>query len=103
MAGDRAALSEVLRKGLDLTVSQTTFDALGKKYTVKVRDNYTTNDGRRYIVVTDRISAFDHIVGTLPFKGQLLTSIAAFWFEKTKDIAPNHVISSPDPQVMETV
>jgi phosphoribosylaminoimidazole-succinocarboxamide synthase len=54
-------------------------------------------------VATDRISAFDRVIGTLPFKGQLLTSMAAFWFEKTKSVAPNHVISMPDPNVMECV
>ena len=52
------------------------------------------------MVTTDRVSAFDHVLGTIPFKGQILTEIANFWFEKTKDIAPNHIISSPDPQVL---
>jgi phosphoribosylaminoimidazole-succinocarboxamide synthase len=52
------------------------------------------------MVTTDRVSAFDHVLGTIPFKGQILTEIANFWFEKTKHIAPNHIISSPDPQVL---
>jgi phosphoribosylaminoimidazole-succinocarboxamide synthase len=52
------------------------------------------------MVTTDRVSAFDHVLGTIPFKGQILTEIANFWFEKTRDIAPNHIISSPDPQVL---
>jgi len=68
-----------------------------------VRDNYTTQDGRRFIVVTDRISAFDRVLGTLPFKGQVLNSLAAFWFEQTKDIVPNHMLGMPDPNVMECV
>jgi len=50
--------------------------------------------------VTDRISAFDCVLGTIPFKGQVLNQMAAFWFEKTADIAPNHVIDVPDPNVM---
>lgn len=91
---------ETLRKGLDLAVDETDFDALGVKYEGKVRDNYSTKDGRRIIVVTDRISAFDRVLGTLPFKGQVLNSLAAWWFEKTKHLVPNHVLDVPDPNVM---
>ena len=100
---DREPLLTQLRKGLTSTISETHFDELGAKYEGKVRDNYTTKDGRRFVVATDRISAFDRVIGTLPFKGQLLTSMAAFWFDRTKDIAPNHVIRMPDPCVMECV
>jgi phosphoribosylaminoimidazole-succinocarboxamide synthase len=96
-------LAEQLRKGLATTIETTSLDALGKKYEGKVRDNYSTADGRRYVVATDRISAFDRVIGTLPSKGQLLTSMAAFWFDKTKDLVPNHVLSVPDPSVMECV
>ena len=96
-------LTKQLEEGLSRTVLTTALDELGAKYEGKVRDNYTTKDGRRYVIATDRISAFDRVIGTLPFKGQLLTKMAAFWFEKTKDIAPNHVISVPDPCVMECV
>jgi phosphoribosylaminoimidazole-succinocarboxamide synthase len=49
--------------------------------------------------VTDRVSCFDRVVGTLPFKGQVLNQVAAFWFEKTRDVAPNHLIAVPDPNV----
>ena len=52
------------------------------------------------MVTSDRVSAFDHVLGTIPFKGQILTEIANFWFEKTSDIVRNHIISKPDPQVM---
>jgi phosphoribosylaminoimidazole-succinocarboxamide synthase len=75
---------------------------LGKKYVGKVRDCYS-KDGRRTIVVTDRISAFDVVLGTIPFKGQVLNQIAAYWFESTRQIASNHVISVPDPTVMVAV
>lgn len=92
-----------LQKGLALTLDATSLDFLGAKYQGKVRDNYTTKDGRRFIVVTDRISAFDRVLGTLPFKGQVLNSLAAFWFEQTKDIVPNHMLGMPDPNVMECV
>src|SRR5579871_1212319 len=94
---------EVLRAALGQCLDHTDLDALGPKYEGKVRDNYTTADGRRYIVVTDRISAFDRVLGAIPFKGQVLNRLAAWWFERTKAVAPNHVLSVPDPNVLECV
>tara|TARA_A100001011_G_scaffold220589_1_gene228553 strand:- start:677 stop:1507 length:831 start_codon:yes stop_codon:yes gene_type:complete len=52
------------------------------------------------MITSDRVSAFDHVLGTIPFKGQILTDIASFWFNKTKDVVPNHLISQVDPQVL---
>ena len=75
---------DLLRRGLALTLDRTDLDALGTKYEGKVRDNYTTADGRRIIVVTDRISAFDRVLGTLPLKGQVLNQLAAFWFARRR-------------------
>jgi|TARA_Y100000310_G_scaffold24354_1_gene23366 phosphoribosylaminoimidazole-succinocarboxamide synthase len=72
---------------------------IGKKYEGKVRDNYIL-DGKRTIITTDRISAFDKVLCTIPFKGQVLNQTAAFWFEQTKDIVKNHIINVPDPNVM---
>jgi len=72
-----------------------------KNYSGKVRENFYLED-EIVMVTTDRVSAFDHILGTIPFKGEILTQIAKFWFEKTKDIAPNHYIDDPDPQVLLT-
>ena len=92
---------ELIRRALPHTLSATSLDALGTKYQGKVRDNYSTADGRRFIVVTDRISAFDRVLGTLPLKGQVLNRIAAFWFDKTAHIADNHVLRVPDPNVLE--
>jgi phosphoribosylaminoimidazole-succinocarboxamide synthase len=63
-----------------------------------VRDSYVQGE-RRIIVVSDRVSCFDVVVGTIPFKGQVLNQVAAFWFEKTRAIAPNHLIAVPDPNV----
>ncbi|MBK6807803.1 MAG: phosphoribosylaminoimidazolesuccinocarboxamide synthase [Sandaracinaceae bacterium] len=85
--------------GLKATLDETDLDVLGDKYEGKVRDNYTAG-GKRYIVVTDRISAFDRVLGTLPFKGQVLNGLAAWWFDQTKDLVPNHVLDVPDPNVM---
>jgi phosphoribosylaminoimidazole-succinocarboxamide synthase len=89
---------DVLKEQLKHTLDKTDF-RIGKKYEGKVRDNYTFN-GKRLIITTDRISAFDRVLCTIPFKGQVLNQTAAFWFEKTKNIVQNHIISVPDPNVM---
>ena len=80
-------------------LSATDFPTLGAKYEGKVRDNYT-KDGKRFIIVTDRLSAFDRVITLIPFKGQVLNQMAKFWFEQTKDIIGNHVIEFPDPNVV---
>lgn len=99
MAIDR----ETLHQALGTTLLSTDLPNHGHKYAGKVRDNYVTGDGRRLIVVSDRISAFDRVLGTLPFKGQVLNRATAFWFEQTADLVPNHMLSVPDPNVMECV
>jgi phosphoribosylaminoimidazole-succinocarboxamide synthase len=80
------------------SLERTDFRGLGERVEGKVRDSYCAGD-RRTIVVTDRVSCFDVVVGTLPFKGQVLNQIAAFWFDATKAIAPNHLLAVPDPNV----
>ncbi len=84
---------------IPLVLRGTDFSQLGEKYEGKVRDNYSKN-GRRILIVTDRLSAFDRIITLIPFKGQVLNQIAQFWFEQTKDIIGNHVIEFPDPNVV---
>ncbi|HEY3234239.1 MAG TPA: phosphoribosylaminoimidazolesuccinocarboxamide synthase, partial [Polyangiaceae bacterium] len=91
---------QALERALSRTLERTNFPSLGIRYQGKVRDNYTTADGRRVLIVTDRISAFDRILGTLPLKGQLLNTAAAWWFEKTRHVAQNHLIAVPDPNVL---
>ncbi|MGJ8527317.1 phosphoribosylaminoimidazolesuccinocarboxamide synthase [Maritalea sp.] len=66
----------------------------------KVRDTYQLPDRRRLLIATDRQSAFDVVLAAVPYKGQVLTQIARYWFDETKDICPNHVISYPDPNVV---
>jgi phosphoribosylaminoimidazole-succinocarboxamide synthase len=88
----------LLRDLCSRTLESTEFERLGTRIEGKVRDSYV-RDGERTIVVTDRVSCFDVVVGTIPLKGQLLNQVAAFWFEKTRDVAPNHLISVPDPNV----
>ena len=92
--------TDALKQALAHPLTHTDFPKLGRKYEGKVRDNYTTADGRRVIIATDRISAFDRVLGTLPLKGQVLGFAAAWWFEKTRQIAPNHVLAVPDPNVL---
>ena len=88
----------LLRDQLAHTLEGTDLLGLGEKIEGKVRDNYVDGE-RRFIVVSDRVSCFDVVVGTIPFKGQVLNQIAAFWFEKTREIAPNHLVDVPDPNV----
>lgn len=90
---------EMIERQLPHCLAGTKFTNLGEVYEGKVRDNYTKDD-IRIIVVTDRLSAFDRILTKLPFKGQVLNQLAAFWFNQTKDIIGNHMIESPDPNVI---
>ena len=80
------------------TLDRTAFGHLGVRHEGKVRDSYVDGDVRT-IVTTDRLSAFDRLVGTIPFKGQILNAIANYWFDATADIVPNHLIEAPDPNV----
>ncbi|MCM2403814.1 phosphoribosylaminoimidazolesuccinocarboxamide synthase [Rhizobium sp. S153] len=81
-------------------LSEAHFPELPNYYRGKVRENYDLPDGRRIIVSTDRLSAFDRILTCIPYKGQVLTQTARYWFEQTKDICPNHVLDYPDPNVV---
>ena len=90
---------DALRAQLPHTLRQLDLPDLGELYRGKVRDNYSRGD-RIVMVTTDRVSAFDHVLGTIPFKGEVLSRLTSFWFEKVKDIAPTHLIDVPDPSVM---
>jgi phosphoribosylaminoimidazole-succinocarboxamide synthase len=98
-------LDTALRAQLGQTLAGTPWTTIGgrtlPRYDGKVRDCFIDAErGERIIVVTDRLSAFDAVVGQIPFKGQVLNQVAQFWFELTKDIAPNHMLRVPDPNVM---
>src|ERR1700760_3011236 len=69
-------------------------------YRGKVRDTYALGDGRMILVASDRLSAFDRILAVIPYKGQVLTQTARYWFEETADICPNPVLDYPDPNVV---
>src|SRR5207249_3567472 len=93
---DRQAL---LRAQLPSTLREADFPQLGSLYRGKVRDNYSSGD-RIVMITTDRLSAFDRVLTTVPFKGELLNRLTVFWFEKTKDVTPNHILDVPDPSVL---
>ncbi|MBO6524126.1 MAG: phosphoribosylaminoimidazolesuccinocarboxamide synthase [Balneolaceae bacterium] len=87
------------QEALDHCITETSVPGLSR-YKGKVREVYELNSGRLGIVVTDRISAFDYIMRqAIPFKGQILNQLAAFSFEKVKDIVPTHIIDVPHPNV----
>jgi phosphoribosylaminoimidazole-succinocarboxamide synthase len=90
---------DVIKKQIKFTLSETDFKNLGKKYQGKVRDIYISDD-KIFLISTDRQSAFDRNLAIIPFKGQVLTQTSAFWFDKTRDIIPNHIIAVPDPNVI---
>jgi phosphoribosylaminoimidazole-succinocarboxamide synthase len=96
-----SALRASLRAPLDTTPWTTIGGRRLERYDGKVRDCYIDRErGERIIVVTDRLSAFDAVVGLIPAKGQVLNQLAAFWFERTAHLAPNHMLRIPDPNVM---
>lgn len=66
----------------------------------KVRVSFQLENGNRLFVTTDRLSAFDRVIAGVPYKGQVLNQLAAWWFAQTADIVPNHVVSIPDPNVL---
>ncbi len=91
-------IDDIIKSQFDKTLDGTNFSSLGELYKGKVRDNYIKGD-TRIIVATDRLSAFDRVITTIPFKGQMLNQISSFWFEKTKNLVKNHIIAIPDPNV----
>ena len=91
-------LRPVLRDQLPHTLRETDFPALGERYRGKVRDTYSRED-RLVLITTDRLSAFDRVLTTIPFKGEILNRLTTWWFERTRQIVPNHLFDQPDPNV----
>jgi phosphoribosylaminoimidazole-succinocarboxamide synthase len=87
-----ASAHQVLRDAID--------PRLPGLYRGKVRDNYDLPDGRRILVTSDRLSAFDRVLCCIPFKGQVLNGVARWAFEQTADLCPNHVLDWPDPNIV---
>lgn len=90
---------EKITAQLDHCITATNYP--GKKHVGKVRDTYDQGD-KLLLVTTDRLSAFDRALTAIPFKGQVLNQISAWWFKKTEHIIPNHVIAIPEPNIMLT-
>lgn len=84
----------------DQVLADATLPELPNHYRGKVRDTYDLGDGRLVLISSDRLSAFDAILAVIPYKGQVLTQMARFWFDATADICPNHVLAYPDPNVV---
>jgi phosphoribosylaminoimidazole-succinocarboxamide synthase len=91
---------DIIRAQLGNVLTDATLPGLPNHYTGKVRDTYRLDDGRLIIIATDRQSAFDVNLAAVPFKGQVLTQTARYWFDATRDICANHVIEYPDPNVV---
>ena len=87
--------SDVLHAMLHQPFDQTNLPLPGK-FSGKVRDSYALPDKRRLLITTDRLSAFDRVLHCVPFKGQVLNQLSAWWFEQTQTIIPNHILSLPD-------
>ncbi len=92
-----AGYTDRIRQELGNCLIETNFSK-GEKFIGKVRDRYDLGD-RMVLITTDRQSAFDRVLAAIPFKGQVLNMMSAWWFEQTRHIVPNHVLSIPDPNV----
>lgn len=88
---------ETISDALSFCLTETNF-SFGKKYQGKVRDTYDLGD-KLILVTTDRQSAFDRLLASVPYKGQVLNLTSAWWFEQTAHIVPNHLLAVPDPNV----
>lgn len=89
---------EALLQALPYALDSVDLPTLGTLQRGKVRDSYLRED-ERILITTDRVSAFDRVLGLIPYKGQVLNQLSAWWFAQTAHIVPNHVRSVPDPNV----
>lgn len=91
--------ADQIRELLPLALNYTNLPLPGKQ-SGKVRDWYPLSDHRRLLVTTDRLSAFDRILARVPFKGQVLNQLSAWWFDQTRDVIANHKLDVPDPNAL---
>ncbi|MBD3321020.1 MAG: phosphoribosylaminoimidazolesuccinocarboxamide synthase, partial [Chitinivibrionales bacterium] len=89
---------ETIKANISNCLETTDFLDLPNRRQGKVRDTYDLGN-KLVLVTTDRQSAFDRVLASIPFKGQVLNQVSGFWFEKTNDIVANHVLDIPDPNV----
>ena len=90
---------KTIAKNISSAIDKINYSKLGKRYSGKVRDWYK-QEHFRILIATDRISAFDTVLGLIPFRGAVLNKLSQFWFEATRDIVPNHMIGVIDPNIM---
>src|SRR5512140_550099 len=90
---------DYIRERVPLAVGDTNLPLPGK-HSGKVRDWYDLAPGQRLLVTTDRLSAFDRVLARVPFKGQVLNQLSAWWFDQTRDVIANHKIDVPDPNAL---
>jgi phosphoribosylaminoimidazole-succinocarboxamide synthase len=88
-----------IRAAIPHALSHLDLQQFGQQQSGKVREMLSLKQ-QRVLVTTDRISAFDVVLGAIPFKGQVLNQLSLWWFSQTADIVPNHVLHSPDPNVL---
>ena len=91
--------AKIIKKNIPDAIGKVDVKGLGKRQSGKVRDWYISNH-LRILVATDRISAFDKVLGLIPFRGAVLNLLSQFWFEKTRDVIQNHMIGVVDPNIM---
>jgi phosphoribosylaminoimidazole-succinocarboxamide synthase len=96
--GDAMTTPDAVAAAIPHTLLRTDFPELGRRVEGKVRDIYL-QQGRRVLITTDRVSAFDRVLGAIPFKGQVLNQLSAWWFDRVSDVVANHVLEVPDPNV----
>jgi len=90
---------KIIAKNIPNAIKAVPVRNLGKRQSGKVRDWYSKNN-LRILIATDRISAFDKVLGLIPFRGAVLNKLSEFWFNTTRDIVSNHMIGVVDPNVM---
>ena len=90
---------DVIREAIPHAIRSVSLDGMGPKIEGKVRDMYT-HGNRRVLITSDRVSAFDRVLGTIPFKGQVLTQLSNWWFQELSDVVNHHVVAMPDPNVI---
>jgi phosphoribosylaminoimidazole-succinocarboxamide synthase len=94
--------ADEIRTSLPHALAETHLPLAGRQ-SGKVRDWYSLPGGKRLLITTDRLSAFDRVLAHLPYKGQVLNQLTAWWFDQTRDIIPNHMESLPDPNTVVAV
>ncbi len=90
---------ETIKEHIEDVIKETNFSKLGEKKVGKVRDIYLQKD-KIILITTDRLTGFDRLLAYIPFKGQVLNQVSAFWFKETADIIPNHLLAIPDPNAI---